>query len=1100
MREIYQDIPTWNNGTWTTTDFNSREEFYNYLLTNVFKEPGKYEFNETTAQLFTQESLKWNKDKVYCTAPFKSKDFITYWDDQKAKCRRGVLIKENGKVWYMTRDYYMWLNFLPIFNKEIQKFGFADIRDAQYHMALYEILAELNYNHIAILKKRQIASEQPHSEPILTIDGWRTMGDVQIGDLLWNPDGTLTSIINKTNNGYSDVYEFVFSDGRTTRAGIEHNWSVYDRTNKKEKVLNTKQLLEAKLFNETTASTSKGKKVYKNYRFAIKYTNSIQFLGSCKLPINPYVLGCLLGDGSIKGNSASISSADPEIITRIANLLGNDYDLIENFRSNECIRYGISYKHKFSEDCLKYKNGKYGCNPLLRSLEELKLKNTTCKDKFIPEMYLHTPVSERIKLLQGLMDTDGYINATGKDIHYTTVSSKLADNVLYIARSLGIKAVVSIKKSKLNTKYYRVRLSGHISFNIFLLQRKVDRFLKRKDSFPLCNIVAINKLDYQEESSCIIVDNPNRLYITKDFIVTHNSYYHMAKILNQQWFEEGVTLKIGASLKDYINEKGSWKFLQEYAAFLNEHTAWYRPMSPDKVMMWQQKIEVRRGDRKTEVGLKGTIQGMSFEKDPTNGVGGPVKYFFHEEAGIAPRMDKTYEYMRPAMRSGLTTTGVFIAAGSVGDLSQCEPLRKMILYPVENDIYSVESNLLDNKNTVGKSGLFIPEQWSMPPYIDNFGNSQVQEALKALDDQFEKWKKNLDPETYQLRISQHPRNIEEAFAHRTVSRFPLHLLTAQQRRIEDKEYAYEFLDLGRDANGKILPEHSNKRPITEFPITKNTEDKTGVLVVWERPIDNPTFGQYYASIDPVSEGKTVTSDSLCSIYVMKAPVEITKVTGTETETYIEPDKIVAAWCGRFDDLNKTHQRLETIIEWYNAWTVIENNISLFIQYMISRKKQKYLVPKSQIMFLKDLGANASVYQEYGWKNTGVLFKNHLLNYAIEYTKEELDTVTKADGTILKTKYGIERIPDIMLIKEMAAYSEGVNVDRMVAFSALVAFMRIQQSNRGYAKRVIMDDAAKNLDKSSNLYILNNSPFRHMGRSNSSLGGQNIKRTPFKNIK
>ena len=735
MREIYQDIPTWDNGTWTSTDFNSREEFYTYLLTNVFKEPGKYEFNDTTTSLFTQESAKFNKDKVYCTAPFKSKDFIAYWDDQKTKCRRGLLIKEKGKVWYMTRDYYMWLNFLPIFNKEIQKFGFADIRDAQYHMALYEILAELNYNHIAILKKRQIAS----------------------------------------------------------------------------------------------------------------------------------------------------------------------------------------------------------------------------------------------------------------------------------------------------------------------------------------------------------------------------SYYHMAKLLNQQWFEEGVTLKIGASLKDYINEKGSWKFLQEYAAFLNEHTAWYRPMSPDKVMMWQQKIEVRRGDRKTEVGLKGTIQGMSFEKDPTNGVGGPVKYFFHEEAGIAPRMDNTYEYMRPAMRSGLTTTGVFIAAGSVGDLSQCEPLRKMILYPTENDIYSVETDLLDNKGSVGKSGLFIPEQWSMPPYIDNFGNSKVQEALEALDDQFEKWKKELAPETYQLRISQHPRNIEEAFANRTISKFPMHLVTAQQRRIEDKEYAYEFLDLGRDANGKILPEHSNRRPITEFPITKNTEDKTGVLVVWERPVENPSFGMYYASIDPVAEGKTTTSESLCSIYIMKAPVEVTKVTGIETETYIEPDKIVAAWCGRFDDINKTHQRLETIIEWYNAWTVIENNISLFIQYMISRKKQKYLVPKSQIMFLKDLGSNNSVYQEYGWKNTGTLFKAHLLSYAIEYTKEELDVETKSDGTIVRTKYGIERIPDIMLLKEMAAYSDGVNVDRLVAFCAMVAFMRIQQANRGYSKRVIMDDAAKNLQKSENLYRTQKSLFKNMGSIRSSQGGNKM-RSPFKNIK
>jgi hypothetical protein len=733
MDNIYTDVPTWDNGIWTTTSFNSREDWSTYLF-SLFKEPGQYEFDEISNVVFNSESTKFRKAKVYCTAAFKSKDFINYWDDQKNKCRLGVIIKSNNKTWYLSRDYYMWLNFLPIFDKEQQKFDFAQIRDAQYHMALYETLAELFYQHAAILKKRQIAS----------------------------------------------------------------------------------------------------------------------------------------------------------------------------------------------------------------------------------------------------------------------------------------------------------------------------------------------------------------------------SYFHAGKLINQLWFEAGVTLKMGASLKDYINEKGTWKFLNEYAAFLNEHTAWYRPMSPDKVMMWQQKIEVRKGDRKAEVGLKGTLQGMSFDKDPTNGVGGPVKYFFHEEAGIAPKMNTTYGYIKPALKSGMITTGMFIAAGSVGDLDQCEPLKKMILEPEANDIFAVTTNLIDEDFTVGMSGLFIPEQWSMPPYIDDYGNSLVEEALKALDEYFEKCKKSMDPEDYQLEISQHPRNIAEAFKHRKVSKFPSHLVNAQLKRIEEKEYAYEYLDISRDAEGKVTTKTSNKQPIKEFPITKKTEDKTGVLVVWERPIPNPGFGQYYASIDPVSEGKTTTSESLCSIYIMKAPVEVTKVTSGETETYIEEDKIVAAWCGRFDDIKQTHERLEMIIEWYNAWTVIENNISLFIQYMISRKKQRYLVPKSQIMFLKDLGANANVFQEYGWKNTGVLFKQHLISYAIEYTKEELDTETKTDGTIVRTKYGIERIPDPMLLKEMQAYVDGLNVDRMVAFCALVAFMRIQQANRGYTKRVVMDEASKNLEKSKNLFKLNKSPFRHMGGSG--FGNSGIKRSAFRNLK
>jgi hypothetical protein len=734
MEDFWNNIPTWDKGTWTVTNFDTRDEFKLFIV-SIFKEPGQYNFNKDTTDIFTEQSRLFNQNKVYCTAPYKSKDFIKYWDDQKEKCRKGVIIKSGNEIWFLAREYYMWLNFLPIFNKEIQAFGFADIRDAQYHMALYELLAELHYKHVAILKKRQIAS----------------------------------------------------------------------------------------------------------------------------------------------------------------------------------------------------------------------------------------------------------------------------------------------------------------------------------------------------------------------------SYYHAGKLLNQQWFEAGVILKMGASLKDYINEKGTWKFLSEYAAFLNEHTAWYRPMSPDKVMMWQQKIEVRKGDRKNEVGLKGTIQGMSFEKDPTNGVGGPVKYFFHEEAGIAPKMDKTFEYIRPAMKSGFMTTGMFIAAGSVGDLDQCEPLKEMILHPEVNDIYAVDTNLLDKNNTQGTSGLFIPEQWSMPPYIDDFGNSLVEVALVALDEQFDKWKKDLSPEQYQLRISQHPRNIEEAFAYRKASIFPQNLVAAQLRRIEEKEYSYEFLEIYRNENGTPSVRETNKLPISEFPISKKTEDKTGTLVVWERPVKDPTFGMYYASIDPVSEGKTTTSDSLCSIYVMKAPVEITKITGVEIENSIEQDKIVAAWCGRFDDIKKTHERLEMIIEWYNAWTVIENNISLFIQYMISRKKQRYLVPRTQIMFLKDLGANANVFQEYGWKNTGILFKSHLLSYVIEYTREELDTITKEDGTIVKTTYGIERIPDVMLLKEMQAYHEGLNVDRLVAFSALVAFMKIQLSNRGFLKRRIMDDAAKNLQKSENLYKLSSSPFRHMGKGSTSLG-QGIRRSAFKNFK
>ena len=729
----YIDIPTYKDGEWSSTSFETRDDFKNFLLP-LFKEPGQYQFDEVSS-IFNAEGRKFQRQGYYCAAPVKTKDFIAYWDDQKNKCRKGIIVHSGDFTWYLSRDYYMWLNFLPIYDKEEKRFDFAKVRDAQYHMALYEILGELHYKHAVILKKRQIAS----------------------------------------------------------------------------------------------------------------------------------------------------------------------------------------------------------------------------------------------------------------------------------------------------------------------------------------------------------------------------SYFHMGKLINQYWFEEGAVLKIGASLKDYINEKGSWKFLDEYKNFLNEHTAWYRPAEPEKVGAWRQQIKVRINNRDTYRGLKSSINSYSFEKDPTNGVGGPVTYFFHEEAGIAPKMNDTYGFIKPALKSGHLITGQFIAAGSVGDLDQCEPLKDYVLHPEENGFYAVESNLIDSDGTLGKTGLFIPEQWSMPPYIDQYGNSKVEEALIALEEEFTRMKKDMDPAAFQLTISQQPRNIEEAFASRKASVFPTHLVSKQLQRISDKDYPVEYLDLSRNAEGKIVALPSRKIPIAEFPISKKTEDKEGVICIYERPCKDPTFGMYYASVDPVGEGKTTTSESLCSIYVYKSAVEVIVDEGDgKIKNTLERDGIVASWCGRFDDLNKTHERLEMIIEWYNAWTLVENNVALFIQYMISRKRQRYLVPKDMILFLKDIGANRNVFQEYGWKNVGTIFKGTILSYGIEFLKEELDHETLPDGTIVKTIYGVERIPDPMLLREMQAYRDGLNVDRLVAFCALIAFAKVQQSNRGLQKR--LETTNKNLENPEKSYKLKLNPFRHMGRSTGLRNGFNKPNMPFKNVR
>ena len=105
-----------------------------------------------------------------------------------------------------------------------------------------------------------------------------------------------------------------------------------------------------------------------------------------------------------------------------------------------------------------------------------------------------------------------------------------------------------------------------------------------------------------------------------------------------------------------------------------------------------------------------------------------------------------------------------------------------------------------------------------------------------------------------------------------------------------------------------------------------------------------------------------------------------------------------------------------------------------------------------------------------------------------------------DGTITKTIYGVERIPDPMLLTEMAAYQEGLNVDRLVSFAALIAFAKVQQANRGYKKRYEETDKVKKLDNRNNFSKLNMSPFRHIGSKGSQFKGMTIPKQPFRNLR
>ncbi len=169
MKIPIKNIPTYdaNKKEWYTTSFKSQKEFGDYLLNECFKEPGEYQFDASTRE-WNKAARTFNAEKLYTPHAEGSTDYWKHWDNEELNCRLGIIWKHDGKTWYLTRDYYFLLNYCPIINKEQgNEESFSSIRDVQYHMMLYEKIAELYHLHASILKKRQMLFSYCHVAKLL---------------------------------------------------------------------------------------------------------------------------------------------------------------------------------------------------------------------------------------------------------------------------------------------------------------------------------------------------------------------------------------------------------------------------------------------------------------------------------------------------------------------------------------------------------------------------------------------------------------------------------------------------------------------------------------------------------------------------------------------------------------------------------------------------------------------------------------------------------------------------------------------------------------------------------------------------------------------
>lgn len=395
-----------------------------------------------------------------------------------------------------------------------------------------------------------LGKAQPLDAKIKVPGGWSTMGQMTIGSEVSLPNGKTTKVVGVFPQGEKDIYRITFSDGRSTECCGEHLWRVnYVQWKDKWRTINTDQI----------ATYLENNPTYKNRMFVpLSYHEA---MSDIPLPIDPYVLGVILGDGTISANSVRICKPDPFIREEVHNRLNDGY-----------------YATQFSADGKTYQiSGERGSGvrtpSFIYKFEELGLRGTYSHTKFIPDIYMGASGFQKLELIQGLFDTDAHVNDSG-GIEYSTTSEKMAYQVQEIIRSLG--GLCKVAKRQTYYTHNGERKAGRISYRLNVRYRfpkdlfktpcKRDR-LSENYQYGHRLKLRIESIEYvgKKQAQCIAIDDPEHLYITDDYIVTHNTVSFIWGI--QQIGRRAMTT-MTSRLEQWVPEMMSYTTLDEDDIYL----------------------------------------------------------------------------------------------------------------------------------------------------------------------------------------------------------------------------------------------------------------------------------------------------------------------------------------------------------------------------------------------------------------------------------------------------------------------------------------------------------------------------------------------------
>lgn len=342
---------------------------------------------------------------------------------------------------------------------------------------------------------------QPIDSLVLTPAGWKTIGAVKTGDFLIGSRGEAVQVTGVYPQGALNCFDVSFSDGAKVRCSDNHLWSVANSSSLKYKTMTLRSIMDE-------MKRSLGKTEVRSYKFRVPSLPPVKYSTTKKhRPLHPYMLGVLLGDGCITGNVIEISMGNQDVQEMCSYL---NYVLPNCLKIEKCKGKNFSWMVK----CRK----KGSLNPLIRELKRLNLMGLGCASKSIPQEYLFGGLKDRWALLQGLLDTDGCCHKG--HIYFDTVSEKLGTDVVALVRSLGGTARIRTRAFT-NLQAYRVSIRFDAPVKCFRLRRKQEkmRLLKRRVGRYIEQISPCSS----KEMVCISVSAKDGLYVTNDFVLTHNT-------------------------------------------------------------------------------------------------------------------------------------------------------------------------------------------------------------------------------------------------------------------------------------------------------------------------------------------------------------------------------------------------------------------------------------------------------------------------------------------------------------------------------------------------------------------------------------------------